>query len=500
MKLAEKINYTALLPIAGILAFSVMVWHYVNLSARDLIFMDFWRVASELVPKIMEHDFSPFLLWKDCLGHRNPLTYSLFALDIKFFNFNCLWECYLGVVMIACTALLLLKKWQQIIKTVNFNKPVPVFLTGGILFISFLLPLFNLNQWEILSLQFSGAFMVRIFFYILIFILLDSLIINKEYSIKKNINLGILIAAVICLMSQLYWCAMVITCCFMVAASYLYPNTNRLSLFKSHIALYIPVLIGIGIYFYDIHFGAAGEGSGLKKFFSLVANGDFFISLSYALLSIVLHQDLFGDFSTTKVLVCGLCIMLAIGMAIFLFFKTKMYRISLLPLALMSYGLITIPILIYGRASMFDIKYLSASRYTCETSMIILGVFMCYSYALTLIMFNNSAILKKSLKLASILTVQLALVYSLTTSFNKEMQIAPYRGFYKDDLLKYVNEVSPKDVQERKIDHKKIALLQSDPESVKLTMQYILKYDIDLYFNHSDEAQSDETQKQEGNI
>jgi hypothetical protein len=80
------------------------------------------------------------------------------------------------------------------------------------------------------------------------------------------------------------------------------------------------------------------------------------------------------------------------------------------------------------------------------------------------------------------------------------MQIAPYRGFYKDDLLKYVNEVSPKDVQERKIDHKKIALLQSDPESVKLTMQYILKYDIDLYFNHSDEAQSVETQKQEGNI
>ena len=222
--------------------------------------------------------------------------------------------------------------------------------------------------------------------------------------------------------------------------------------------------------------------------------------MSYALLSIVLHQDLFGDFSTTKVLVCGLCIMLAIGMAIFLFFKTKMYRISLLPLALMSYGLITIPILIYGRASMFDIKYLSASRYTCETSMIILGVFMCYSYALTLILFNNSAILKKSLKLASILTVQLALVYSLTTSFNKEMQIAPYRGFYKDDLLKYVNEVSPKDVQERKIDHKKIALLQSDPESVKLTMQYILKYDIDLYFNHSDEAQSVETQKQEGNI
>jgi hypothetical protein len=495
MKLARKINYVTFLPIAGVLAFSALVWHYVNLSARDLIFMDYWRYASELIPRIMEHDFSPMLLWKDCLGHRNPLIYSLFALDIKFFNFNCLWECYFGVIVIACTSLLLLKKWQQIIKTVNYNKPALVFLTGGILFIFFLLPLFNLNQWEILSLQFSGPFMVRIFFYIIIFILLDNMIINKVYSIKKNVCLGILIALVICLMSQLYWCAMVITCSFMVATLYMAPNTNRLSLFKSHIALYIPILIGIGLYLYDIHFGASGEGSSLKKFFGLFANGDFFISLSYALLSIVLHQDLFSDFSTTKILVCGFAIMLAIGLAIFLFFKTKMYKISFLPLALMSYGLITIPILIYGRASMFDLKYLSASRYTCETSLIILGVFMCYSYALTLIIFNNSSILQKSLKLASILTVHLTLVCSLTASFNKELQIAPYRGYYKDDLLKYVNEVSKADVQEKRIDLKKIALLQSDPESVKATMQYILKYDIDLYFNNSVQAQDIEKQQ-----
>ena len=85
------------------------------------------------------------------------------------------------------------------------------------LFLPILLCTFNLNQWEILSLQFSFAFMTLLVRFILIFFLMD-IALTKE---KKYFFIsGIAACIVILTLSQLYFPALLIAIfivCFIAA-------------------------------------------------------------------------------------------------------------------------------------------------------------------------------------------------------------------------------------------------------------------------------------------
>ena len=94
-------------------------------------------------------------------------------------------------------------------RTLQENYQKKIGLIHQILFFPVVICLFSLNQWKILSLQFSFAFMLRILGYIGCMILLNRALQNGA-SKKRYFLIGCYTGMLILLISQLYWPALVI--------------------------------------------------------------------------------------------------------------------------------------------------------------------------------------------------------------------------------------------------------------------------------------------------
>lgn len=471
-------NFTKITPYVFLCILFIFGIYYVNLSARDLIFMDYWRMVSKLIPNLTEGELTFSSIWVAELGHRNPLAYLILAFDIKFLNINCLWESYSGILVILFSALLVINKWKQVLKTLQIENHRCVWL----LIVFTFLPLFNLNQWEILSLQCSFVFMLRICLYILIFSLLDNIIVRSRYSLSKCFLFGIGVGFIVCFLSQLYWCSLLVAV-FLCFGLYFCISTNETSIlqkFKFSVSFFTPIIFAALYYLYDIP--KIGSDNDIKNFFSLLISGDIFYAVAYSLDAIFLPQTVVQSLPLVGVSIIGFFIGLFILGSLILFFTTKIYKITYFPLVLLLYGLISIGVLIYGRSGMFNIEYLSTSRYVCETTLIAVGSIFIYITSIAKIVNDGNLLLRKvavsSLFLSCVLFTSL-LIYSYKYEFN----IAPYRGYYKDNLINYLNDLSVvSDTFD--LDPKVVSLLQTDKTSVRKTLWYIKKYDYKLYFNN----------------
>ena len=97
-----------------------------------------------------------------------------------------------------------------------------------------------------------------------------------------------------------------------------------------------------------------------------------------------------------------------------------------MPLCLILYGTISMAVIAYGRINVFDVIYLGASRYTVETTMILIGVF----YINAVYMIN---VRKLKIK-AGIIVVSMGLVIGFLYSDYTEFSAAEYRQNYKMKL------------------------------------------------------------------
>ena len=114
-----------------VLFLGIMGFKYVHLSARNLVFMDFWKTCCLLIEPVMNHRISLDSFWHSGLGQRNPFQLMLLAFNIKYTNLNCLWESYAGIIIICLSATVFLIYWKIQNKDMK-NKSRPIQLTQKI--------------------------------------------------------------------------------------------------------------------------------------------------------------------------------------------------------------------------------------------------------------------------------------------------------------------------------------------------------------------------------
>ncbi|MDD2992312.1 MAG: hypothetical protein PHG73_02040 [Pygmaiobacter sp.] len=444
-----------------ILLVIVVGCYYVSQSAADVLFMDFWRNAVTLISAVMTKNFTPNLLWNGAFGQRNFLQMSLVAFDIQFLSLNCIWEVYAGIFVMGATAILVYLEWDKFVKSTPNN---PIGIKTQFLFFAVLLAIFNLNQWEILSLQFSFAFMLRIFSFLLVFKLLSRLLIEAKWKINSFLGLGIFSGILICTLSQLYFPALLLSIiiCF-IFALFKVPG-EIIKKIKAYMAFFIPCIVAMVIYFYNLPISSAGKGG----FWAAVKGGQFFLGVLYMIAASVVPQSTLQNWNTWYISLLGAILAFVVIGAVILYFRFKLYQKSFFPMLVAAYGLLNVPIIEYARLESSNLMYLTSSRYVCETTLIWVGCTMIYGYSCL----HISKSFWKRFSIVAILIISFLILNANYT----ELGIAPARGTYKTNLIQLLKEEKMENLSDEQL-----ALFQAPPELVREGIVLLKRYQLNVY-------------------
>lgn len=444
-------KYRKMQIIPTILIFVLLLYrfYYISLSARDVVFMDFWRSINSYIEPVMNGSLSWDTLWEAHFGQRNFFQMLLVAFNIKYTGMNCIWESYAGMIMIACTDVILLQKWIELESNgVYQQNQWNYYLVLPVLVIPFCL-----QQWEILSLQFSFAFMTRICCYYLIMAVVDKLL-HENAPVRDYVLSGVFTALVVAFVSQLYWPALLFT---LFVAWGVDCVRNKMINITKVLAYWGPVLIGVILYLYGATYASDG-GDGI---ITIILSAKYWMAILYMFPGSLIPLSVTENLGTTKVIFISIVLILFVIISVILYFKFHLEKNSYFPMMLCAYGLFSIGIISYGRITVFDYTYMLSSRYTCETMPIWVGIALCYAF------------LAKEKKITYILPV-VAILFLVGYADKTEMIIAPYRGFYKDELLSMMPKLDSYSDEE-------LAGFQSPPELVREGNRLLQKYSLNIY-------------------
>ena len=437
---------------------------YISLSTRDIPVMDTWRNYYEMIPLLMNGNLTFADIWSGYIGHRNPLEMLLLCCYILFFKANCQIASFLGLGVLIATAALIAKCWKGIVDRMSERSSQTAL--GYVLVIPIFLVFATLGQWEILTLEFSASFQTRIMWYICLFAALDrAIFMPSRYA---YLGIGISAAAAICLVSQLYFVAMLLSMAVILGFDTIVVCEHRKNRTAQLLQLLLPCIAASVVYFYDLQIGGL-QGSS-NSFLHALFDGSMFVSIMYAFAGSVLEDTIVTAMTSTNVVILGIILTMLIIAAIVLYLKNKMYCITYFPALLAGYGLISTAIIAYGRLNMFQASYLASSRYVCESRLIWVGVLMVYAMSMMKI---DKSWIKRGLLAIPVVVILLAIVKTDQT----EMKTAPYRGYYKDDLIQKVMQT---DI-EACMDEEFFSPFQASGEYVRGTVQYMKEYSLGVF-------------------
>lgn len=436
---------------------------YIFFSVRNVPVMDTWRDIVELAPATMNNQLKFSDICKDYIGHRNPFSRFCIVINILLFNLNCTVEPYLGMLVLIVTAFILASLFLKIVIRVNgsgiSNKQI-------IICIPLILAFTTLNQWEILTLVFSFSFQVKILAFIAILYLLDREIVSGYNKTVNFFKIGILSAFVIYFLSQLYFAAMLIIIFLVFAFDILVKRREYKRKLHAALLFFVPCFIGCFVYFYGLS-SVAGATS-ISTILESFLNGNLLKSVLYMLAASILHQNTLQNMTNVAVSGVGILLCAIVVFAVVLYIKLEIYNITYFPAMLAGYGLLSIPIISYGRLQMFDLQYLFSSRYVCETRLIWVGCLFVFALS---IFYKKRAVVISSTLLTFLLTIMILFTNSV------EVSIAPYRGVYKDNLISIMKQEGI----EYEKDDSIFTPFQSTADTVREGIKIMKQYQLGIY-------------------
>ena len=336
---------------------------YLHRAVTALPLMDFW-LTSPLWDRLLAGDKSVALFFSTPhTVHWNPLFTFLnnfFFLPVfKFDNRAYIYAGFLFQLLNMALCLFILYRSDSSLKS-------PMLLLGGVLW---MLPLTNLNQWEIFTLYCNFPFMLRVFLFMLTFYLLDRLFHSEKGGWGKTIGLILLgvFAMLFCGQGYLFGLYGAIFCVTVLDLFLI----RRKAVLKQQIAILAAFTLAIAYYFATLFVvDLAGSGIGMSIMYYVKG---FLIMLG----ATVMPNNIAPDYPLAIGAVGALILALTV-IALIRYFKSGMFRKTYLPLFLLIYAFINILAIEYGRADYFGLISLSSSRYIVETSMGILGLVMIY--------------------------------------------------------------------------------------------------------------------------
>ena len=422
-----------------ILALMVMVFfhiRYLVISTRNVPFMDYWRFIAVFGDKIIDKTFAFSDIWNTGAewGNRNPLVNILLALNMGVFGYNTQIEIFASVLFNVSIAILLIYAFNKENTNIKNNK-----IKWQLLCLPFILTSFSLNQWEILTLQFSLAFMIRIFCYTGIFIWINACFFNMKKYYRHLYAVSAIIFMAIIFISQAYFAAFAGAIGTVIIVNFcINYKKEKLIYLKNYLYMLFFIIIGSFVYLYNLNIisGNITVKSGVFIFNFIKG---ILLMFGSSLCQYFTEYSWLGINSRTLTYITGIITCILYIFALFLYIKRKLYKKTYIPLFFIIYCFLNIGIIYVTRAYSFDLYYLTASRYTCETTFGLTGMLWIFGslFAEKKKKLLNPVIIEKIAICISICII----VSGLLASSYFERKIGYYRGKNFEKLSKNIGKI-----------------------------------------------------------
>ena len=464
----KEMNWKKMLPTVIVFAVLIMLTveriHYTLIATANVPVMDYWRYIVQFVDKLMEGNVTIMDLWEPYSSHRSGISTFLFLINVKWFGLNTQIEILLGAIgtFINCIFLfwIFLKKNQWNTSWVKCG------------FILVALCMFNINQWEIVTLEFSLGFSLRILLVLWTFYLFDTLQIRERKKwIIASFSVSMLVVAYL---TGSYGPAVLGTFVFI---SIIYMIVGKESKWKKCIQnLIIIFFLGAGliIFFWGLE---SNSGSGAtKSFFDILLDGTLIKGIFLMLGSSVVHIESNVVSQHPNILLyIGVILFLVYVLAIVLFFRLQIYKKTYMPLMLMAYTACIILVIVYGRSTMFGVEYVRSSRYVCETTLGLAGICWIFLYQIQYMMDHRKE--KNYLSMVKTVACICGLVLimgSIGYSYKVEKGIAPFRKVYQENLIELMKSGE-------ELTDEQCANFQADTHLVNQGIAIMRKYNLGVF-------------------
>ena len=431
----------------------LLLFLYLLFVTDKMPYMDYWNGMSVYIPHVLNDPVNlneifhlPHIL------HWNPLYSLVDYIYIRVFKFNNQVYIFSGMAFSFIIFYIIYRYYHQ-----NFRPENKKLLITGLLI--YMLMVFNLNQWEILTMSCILPFMFRIMIYILCFMGLDRLL-KKDASAGKYICcilFGISNMIIIFLISQAYYpgfASAIIGACLLE----LILIHDKKNIFPCIFIILCNALGTAGCYLTTdmstTPIAVSSEGGGIIEYIK-----GFLIMLG-------------GTITPTFVLVRTHIISYIIGTAIFilvvyaliLYFSKKQNHIAYFPVMCLIYAFVSIVIIIMGRLKGYGLESLGTSRYVVDTTLGLLGLVHIFMTSYQAEDFKNK-------RYAMIILALGAMVF-LSSCF--ELAISPFRRQYYHSLVEMAENPSNYSDED-------LSSFQADPQEVRKGIETLKEYKLCIW-------------------
>lgn len=436
--------------------------------------MDYWTNYVPSAERILSGEWGWDMLWGHGVNlHHSILGSIIFFVETKWLHGNVWWRMIGGaVVQILTVGLLYIAYYKYFIKRTEHKR------LAQVLWVPVLLAVLTLNQWEIITQQTSLSFFLRVFVYLALLLWYNNIIQDfSSVTVTKKILFLAVFFVVVNAISQAYFPAL-FAALFITGLLQIWVRRKeddaKTKLQKKIFLLlfFITMVLATLLYLSAIKSTPSEEAGGtiFDVVVSYILDGSFVIAILTLLGSIVLPQGLSYD---VIYIWGGFFVALAILSGVWIFFRTKFYNETWLPLMMILYGLANTPLIVVARLGTFEITGMQASRYTVETKWILAGVLLIWAgYLLRVCPGFKPAKFIKYLLLA--MTALCTVGFIVSGVF--EWQEGPFRKAYNKTMQNIMLNISS-------VDDEDLAIFQgSGPEDIRAGTAFMKENQLNVFY------------------
>lgn len=436
---------------------------YLLNATANVPIMDYWRYARKMLYKIYNGGITFSDLWEPINGQRGFLNHLLFFLNVKFFHWNTRVEIFGGMIVVLFSTIFLFCLLKKDINFKDSFQAIVLQIEGLLIAII----MFNYQQWEIETLEFSLSFSISVASFIIIAWLTNEILSDERFARKYIYIYCVFLLISICFIMSAFFSVMVLSVCAVGSISFISKNKDmKLIYLRYYLMVLLTILISMFFYFYGMT-GMTGEGYSVKTFLQSLTNGVFLKSFLYYLSGSLIHVS-DSNISIKYYSIGFFVLLLYLGTLIY-YFKKNIYEKCLIPAIFIMYTLFAGTILIYARGLVFDVEYLASSRYAYQSKIGLIGVVWVMQYLLIDVIEK-----KKLIYVGFYFVVCAVIVYLNCTSFMQENEIAKYRRIYGEtaiEYIKYPNQMEESDY----------AIFQDTKENVEVVIPLMKEYKLGIF-------------------
>ncbi len=440
-------------------AFCMILFAYLAFTTDVIPFMDYWGGCAAYIEHILNDpvDFKTIFTLPHGI-HWNPFYSLCDYVFVRVFKCNNQAYIFTGMIFSFITFFLLIMHFNASFKSDNKKH-----LILGAVF--YLLPVFNLNQWEILTISCNFQFMFRIMIYIASFILLDK--IFKIKSCRKeliySVLFGLINAVSIFCISQAYYPGFASALIFACTLELILKRKKQ-DLLPCIFIILCNASASVGCYMTTLKETAQ---------VSLTSNSSV-IDMAKGFI-LMLGATVTPTFVLSKTviinLLVGLFILFLAVASTIIFFKNRHFDTSLFSIMCLVYAFVSIIIIIIGRMNFYGIETLGTSRYVVDTTIGLLGL----THIFLTEHFRDKADAETNKKkglINTLLILSISGMILLSSCF--ELLISPLRKEYYHSLVIIAEDIDSYSDTE-------LAIFNANPQDVRDGINIMKEYHLNLW-------------------